>query len=210
MLPDALLVCILSLLSFKESIATCLLSRRWRYVWTLVPKLDFDGFESLMKVKMAKYKTLAIHEERSKYVRWVDNAIALHKSSAIEEFRVYFNLNKHYEKHIEKWVNYALARKVKRLELDITGGFRPSYSCTSPFIRSMGRNNSILFKYLEKISLNHVDVNGEALEFFVHNCPLLQHVSVTASGELLSLKIIGPFPSLKHLEIIFCHNLNYF
>lgn len=58
--------------------------------------------------------------------------------------------------------------------------------------------------------MRHVNVNGEVVEFFLSNCPLLQHLSVSESNELSTLKIIGPFPFLKHLEIISCHNLNSF
>ncbi|XP_057418876.1 F-box/FBD/LRR-repeat protein At4g26340-like [Lotus japonicus] len=40
-LSDEVLGHILSLLPSKETIATCLLSKRWRYVWKLVSALDF-------------------------------------------------------------------------------------------------------------------------------------------------------------------------
>lgn len=232
MLPDELLVCILSLLTLKESVATSLLSRRWRYSWTLMPTLYFDAESSLFKVEMTENKKLVTDEETmTKYVRWVDHVLALHKCYAIEDFRVYFGLTKPYERYIDSWVNYALARKVKRLELNLTCRcdlffHRSSVDCyTFPykFLRQYKENcsnesqshgmrqcNPIHFKYLEKISMTQVNVNGEALEFFLSNCPLLQHLSVSKSRELSTLKIIGPFPSFKYLEIISCHNLKSF
>ncbi|KNA17686.1 hypothetical protein SOVF_077650, partial [Spinacia oleracea] len=42
-LPDTLLVEILCLLPLKSAAATCVLSRRWRHLWTLLPHLVFDG-----------------------------------------------------------------------------------------------------------------------------------------------------------------------
>ncbi|KAL8543570.1 hypothetical protein ACS0TY_004218 [Phlomoides rotata] len=80
-----------------ESVVTSTLYHRWRYVWTFVPKLDFDGVKSLKKVDMTEDPKFAIHEERSKYVTWVDHVMVVHKSCLIEDFLVYFNLNKHYE-----------------------------------------------------------------------------------------------------------------
>ncbi|GFQ05648.1 hypothetical protein PHJA_002708900, partial [Phtheirospermum japonicum] len=53
-----------------------------------------------------------------------------------------------------------------------------------------------------------VNVNGEAVEFLLRKCSLLEHLSVSQSQHLTSLKIIGPFPSLKCLEIRLCHKLN--
>ncbi|KAG2316288.1 hypothetical protein Bca52824_019410 [Brassica carinata] len=41
-LPDALILLILCLLPMKVAIATSLLSKQWKYLWKLMPKLKFD------------------------------------------------------------------------------------------------------------------------------------------------------------------------
>ncbi|KAL8457961.1 hypothetical protein ACS0TY_035727 [Phlomoides rotata] len=218
MLPDELLVFILSLLTLRESVATSLLSRRWRYLWTLMPKLDFDAKKSLLKVEMAENGKLVTDEEKStKYIQWVDHVIALHKSCAIEDFRVCFNFSKPYEKYIDNWVNYALARKVKRLELSLTykgydSLFPPSddiYTFPYHFLPTYKENcsndsqshcmkqcNSMHFKFLEKISMHSVSVSGEALEFFLSNCPLLQHF-----GKSLQQFLLKNVPLLVEIKI---------
>ncbi|KAK6116438.1 hypothetical protein DH2020_049900 [Rehmannia glutinosa] len=216
-LPDDILLFILSLLPFKEAIATSILSRRWRYLWTFIRRLDFDGTELLLKVESTKEDhKIVLDNERRNYVRWVDHVIASHKGSAIEEFRVFFNLDKAYEKSIDGWLRFALSRKVQKLELNLTeAAFTRSRKdhefYTFPYTLMFAVSDSSIdfnFKYLKKLSLNCVNVNGEALEFFLRQCPLLEHLSVSRSLELTALKIIGPFPSFKRLEIISCHNLN--
>ncbi|CAA7055987.1 unnamed protein product [Microthlaspi erraticum] len=45
-LSDDLLLQILLLLPTKEAVATTLLSKRWRYVWTMLPRLDYKETDS--------------------------------------------------------------------------------------------------------------------------------------------------------------------
>jgi len=52
-LPDDLLIQILLLVPIKDAVGTMILSKRWRYVWTLLPKLEYsdpgDECESVWK-----------------------------------------------------------------------------------------------------------------------------------------------------------------
>lgn len=217
MLPDELLELILSHLTFKEKIATSILSRRWRYLWTSTNRLDFDGIESLRRLaSRAENGTSALEEEKLKYVSWVNHVLESRKESDIEDFKVCFNLCKNDEGCIDKWLRYALERKVQTLELNLTDeGFVRSkangyYVFPYRFLYVVKENcsNSIHFKQLRKILLNQVDVDGETLEFFLHNCSLLEDLSVSCSTALSTLRVIGPIHSLKRLEISSCRNLN--
>ncbi|XP_078150252.1 putative F-box protein At1g58310 isoform X2 [Carex rostrata] len=49
-LPDEVLTHILSFLSTKEAVHTCVLSKRWRKTWSIMPVLDFDINGFLMDV----------------------------------------------------------------------------------------------------------------------------------------------------------------
>lgn len=224
-LPDELLALIISRLTFKQAAATCVLSRRWRYIWTSTTRLDFDGTKSLANLKL----TYAIEKARSEYVTWVNHVIALCKdytSPLIEFFRIRCDLNKSSERDIDEWVRYALERKVQILELDLTNdaaGYsnrRQDEYYTFPF-KFLSRQNGDCSNYsqpwslrrcnsiqLKKLLLSYVSVNDEAVEFILYNCPLLEDLSVTRSAELSTLKISGRFPSLRCLEICYCLNLS--
>lgn len=212
MLPDDILGCILSVLSFKEATATSILSRQWRYSWTFTRKLDFNGGKALYRllniVKWRDNWKLELDRERINYMRWVNDVIALCDDSSIEDFKVHFNLDKTHETCIDEWVRYAVSRNVETLELNLTttggGGSRRYDECYTFPYNLLGQFE---LKKLRRICMNHVNVSGEAMEFFLQNCPLLEELSVSESGHLLGLKITGPFPSFKRLEIELCRHI---
>lgn len=44
-LDDQVLITILSLLTVKEAERTCVLSKRWRYLWTFTSCLNFEALQ---------------------------------------------------------------------------------------------------------------------------------------------------------------------
>ncbi|KAH6755397.1 hypothetical protein C2S53_013849 [Perilla frutescens var. hirtella] len=217
MLSNELLGLILSFMTMKEAGATSILSRRWKYLWTLMPRLDLDGAESLKRMMRksqyedSPYKEFVVDNERSDYIRWVDRVVAVCSttSTTLEEFRVFFDLTTNHAKHIDEWLRFALSRKVQRLQLklrnEFTSAYGKYYECYNfPYKKGNFPND---FKFIKKLSTNCVNVSGEALELFLRNCPLLEQVSVSQSSQLKALKIIRTFPSFKCLEISLCHNL---
>ncbi|GFQ01782.1 probable LRR receptor-like serine/threonine-protein kinase at1g51860 [Phtheirospermum japonicum] len=150
----------------------------------------------------------ALEEQRRNYVRWVDSVIMSHKAYTVEKFRLFFNLTKLHQQRIDEWLRHALARKVRTLELDLTNDCcrkgREYYQCyTFPY--ELLRDDSVDFKFLEKLCTHYVNVKCEAVEFFLRNCPRLEHLSICRSGGLKTLKVIRPFPALKRVEISLCH-----
>ncbi|KAF2555347.1 hypothetical protein F2Q68_00016013 [Brassica cretica] len=60
-LPYELLVRILSLVPTKAAVSTCILSKRWKFLWMSLPKLDFtDRDESLLVLKDFINKNLPV------------------------------------------------------------------------------------------------------------------------------------------------------
>ncbi|GFQ05033.1 F-box protein at3g03040 [Phtheirospermum japonicum] len=210
LLPDELQVLIISFLTLKESVATSILSRRWRYLWTFTPRLEFDDTDSLWKVNTSKRWNLMLRLVRRNFIRWVDHVISSsHKNSILESFRVCFNLTSAYTSFINEWLMYALARKVQILELDLTYDGSFNVWTDAHFYSFPGDPITLThFKHLKKIYVRNVNVSGLVLELLVCNyCPLLEDLSVYNSIGLSALKIDKPFAAFKRLEIIHCDNL---
>ncbi|XP_058192767.1 putative FBD-associated F-box protein At5g56440 isoform X2 [Rhododendron vialii] len=227
LLPDELLIFILSLLSLKEAAVTSTLCTRWRHLWAFIGSLNFDAAETL-----ASFRRNWMHHfrqmERKKYVNWVNQVVLGHKGPTIEEFRVRFDLDKRFKGHINKWLKFALGRKVQRLVLDLSldhnhiRSYGKSYTipfemlgqCEGTSLNSSSsdfrippRYSSFGFKSLKELCLKCVNVSGEILECFLSSCPLLEILCVHGSGELVNFKVVGPSLALKCLEICDCDNI---
>ncbi|KAL3512618.1 hypothetical protein ACH5RR_025335 [Cinchona calisaya] len=223
-LPDELIISILSLLTLKQAAATSVLSRRWRELWSFTLRLDFLAAEALNLLDRLEG---VLVRERHRYVRWVNKVLrSCSKGNNIEEFRVFFNLDISSKKSIDKWLMFALSRKVQRIELNLTldGGTssRRDEDCYTfpckffiprkypgPRLRSMNPCTSFEIKYLRALSLTFVRVTGEAVQDLLRNCPVLEHLSVSDSPDLLKLEICDSSLVLKRLEICYCHMMKF-
>ncbi|KAL9159224.1 hypothetical protein ABFS82_08G119900 [Erythranthe guttata] len=216
-LPDEILVHILSLLSLKEAARTSVLSSRWINLWKHTPSLCFDAQQSLIDKLYLDVELL--ESERLKYVKWVNSVIQSHISPALKEFKIRFNLNKSSSKAITQWLEFAFSRKVERLELDIkTRHGSSKYYCFPDEFLTLTNfrpppnfqpaSHSMLvaagFKSLKALVFKFVRVSGGAIEFLLHNCPLLEQLIVHESNKLSKLQVCGSSLKLKHLEIVHC------
>ncbi|XP_049353868.1 F-box/LRR-repeat protein At3g58900-like [Solanum verrucosum] len=220
-LPDEILVYILSFFTVKEAADTSLLSRRWLNLWTYIDHLDFDATKYLDQV-FVQPKLQKGHMD--KYLTWVNSALQKFKGQRLDQFRVYFDLNKFAQHDIDKWLELAFSKKVQRLELDLLrcGSFTRNFDSCYTFPKrllglgdssSCSNNLQILslinqnFKSLKVLILKSVNVTGQVLEFFLRNCPFLERMQVHGSGTLKNLEVVGPSLKLRHLEIYSCFNV---
>ncbi|KAJ4903569.1 putative FBD-associated F-box protein [Raphanus sativus] len=105
-LLDDLLVNILLLIPTKEVVATSLLSRRWRSVWKLVPKLDFRDY------------SYRYHDTSAAPSEFIDKFLERNTSPVLETFHLnLYHCRDYSPESVEKWVNVAVARNVVDLEL---------------------------------------------------------------------------------------------
>ncbi|KAF3960496.1 hypothetical protein CMV_014799 [Castanea mollissima] len=186
-LSSEILVSILSQLTLREAVATSILRRRWRYLWTSVTILDFD----------ATKETYTIQSGPPMYVKWVDRVLGQYEVSTINEIRISFDLDQNSTHAINSWIEFAMTRELQRLEMDLLGR-RPynalsSRRCSSKCKRlwrsqSCGPSREQFclnllstrtptfrgYKFLKDLYLKNVGITQEVIEHFLANCPKLE------------------------------------
>ncbi|CAN1256159.1 Dihydroneopterin aldolase 1 [Linum perenne] len=104
-LPDDILLHILCFMKIKDSTATSLLSRRWRYMCASLPRIDFDYF-----IIKDKSPDLSQKDQYSEFIKHGSKVIKSHKG---------FSLHKVHTGFLDQCVQFALSNKVQKLELDL-------------------------------------------------------------------------------------------
>ncbi|KAE8679510.1 hypothetical protein F3Y22_tig00111398pilonHSYRG00045 [Hibiscus syriacus] len=172
-LPDDVLVLIISCLPTKVAAKTSLLSRRWRSVWTLLPRLEFDASNTSSKIKNRTFGSTSISEfvasEKVRFVSVVNQVVESYPLPAIDEFKVCFDHDILHKHDIDKWVKFVFEKKAKRIELD--------------FSRAKVAGPSLRLKYLE-----------------IYGCSRLKSLEVVATN-LLTLKYCGPYINIPFENI---------
>ncbi|XP_019101885.1 PREDICTED: FBD-associated F-box protein At3g49020-like [Camelina sativa] len=117
-LPEALLVDILSSLPTETAIATSVLSKNWRSLWKLLPKLKFDSD----------------NHPRHTFSEDVCRSLISHKAPVLESLRLVTEKNCD-ASDVGIWIGIAFARHVRELVLSFEfqkeGSVRfPSVLCT--------------------------------------------------------------------------------
>ncbi|KAM7476307.1 hypothetical protein LguiB_023550 [Lonicera macranthoides] len=143
------------------------------------------------------------------YLSLVNKILNSHQGATIDEFRVKFDWQIRARSDIDRWLNFALRKRVQRLELNLDG-VRASWDDRYPFFAapSLGSNDNIInFSCLRSLNLTHVDVRGEFLVYLLSNCPFLEFVRIISSTGLVNVRVVDPLPKLKHLEISCCYEL---
>ncbi|KAL5703139.1 hypothetical protein ACHQM5_028269 [Ranunculus cassubicifolius] len=111
-LPDALIHQIFDFLCMKEVVRTCILSKRWQYVWSSTPNLGFD-------LDCWPSSFLSWPEDFESFIYFVDNVVSRRRGSNIFKFELnssipHFHLCLTY---IASWIRKVLECGVQHLIL---------------------------------------------------------------------------------------------
>ncbi|XP_058073165.1 putative FBD-associated F-box protein At1g61330 [Magnolia sinica] len=211
-LPDAVLHYILSMMPMKFIVRTSILSRRWRDLWKPIwaysTSLDFG----------AEFTT---GQTREAFVATVNLYLQLHKGKEIQMLRFSFipcNLP-----DAEKWIEFAVAKRVKELHIDFGQtiyfiAFKPEpyellnsiFNCDSITYLNLSRCDFCLpldfkgYTYLKKLHLSFVRVTDALFESMLANCPLLEELSLRDCRRLTRVKVSAPDLPLKSLTVVDC------
>ncbi|KAL9283648.1 putative FBD-associated F-box protein [Arabidopsis thaliana] len=206
-LHDELLLGILSLLpNAKDVVATMVLSKRWRYLWMMVPSLVYDD----------SYQDI----DYGRFSRFVDRSLALHKAPVIDT--LHFKLG-----HIcgsgDTLIGAAEKCCVRKLiiKIDDTSSrssktdqvILPMSLCSGVHIMlaDLKLQNVVLvdvstpvsFPSLKRLRLKSVKYPGnEFVNNLISSCPVLEDLVVKQCSDdnvtILTVRV----PSLKRLSLI--------
>ncbi|XP_076954445.1 FBD-associated F-box protein At4g10400-like [Bidens hawaiensis] len=220
-LPEELQSHILSLMPTKYAVQTIILSKRWRYTWMHITKLDFDDIP---------------HNIGSGNVaQSVDGVLASCKTSQLEFFRLNISSNRVQKSSVSNWIDKAVrlnireldiqvkflelpsslftCRTLTKLRLDPESPIRTVWECPSvvslPCLKTLDivvYTNPLVYAFklilacpiLENLSLKVVWHSG--VEDYVFNIPTLKRLKLTLLDSSRTNKVVLRVPNLEHLS----------
>ncbi|CAA7028119.1 unnamed protein product [Microthlaspi erraticum] len=196
-LSDDLLLKIVSSLPTKNVAATMLLSKRWRFLWTMLPKLHFNnnhdyGSDSELQ-----------HSEYEKFVKYVDRSLVLNRAPVLEtlKFKVCPCCS---SEDLATWIRIGMVREVRELEI--------SDWSEEPFIH--GRSSIVLprslytYAKLEVLKLADVVVLDVPTDVFFPSLKSLhlQCVEYGSGTDGSYRTLLSGCPVLEELVLDACDN----
>ncbi|CAM8983379.1 unnamed protein product [Rhodiola kirilowii] len=204
-LPDDLLIHILSFIdNLAEISLTAILSSRWRNLWRYNTCLDFSATTFLPDEDMLATS------HASSYISWVNKFIetraAIPELPSVKQLRIQYGLKKKHKRHIDQWIDFAIANRVQTLRLEFApylGRIYPPglYKLSEEsWYRTPSGLSSL--KCLKSLFLLCVNVSKQFIEFILSSCPFLEDLTLHYAGTYTDLDVSGVPPlRLKRLKI---------
>ncbi|KAL0824416.1 hypothetical protein Bca101_048093 [Brassica carinata] len=205
-LPEELLLRILSSLPAKDVVVAMVLSKRWKFLWMLVPTLAYDH---------ATYQDA----EGTRFSRFVYSSLLLHEAPVLETLRLKLDRESATAVDIGVWVKTAVKRSVRELDIDISS---PSiltpvtlpwslYAGGCKTLVTLKLSNMTLvdasslpasFPSLKNLSLVKMKYPSEEfINKLLASCPVLDDLAVEqCSGDGVTVLAVQ-IPSLKSLSL---------
>ena len=178
-LPQDIIEYILTLMPIRDAVRTSILSRKWRFCWSNIPKLVFDD-------KLVKEPSTCKLSNKDRLVCAIFRVLLLHTGSILD-----FNINVgQFEMSLEVdiIIRYLSWRnKVKKLVLEMPNEY--CYKLPSLFFSFRELKDLLLtncdidppltfngFSRLKGVQFMNVTITSKGLQCFLSNCPLLTQV----------------------------------
>ncbi|CAA7062580.1 unnamed protein product [Microthlaspi erraticum] len=201
LLPDDTLSKILSFLETKDVMQTMLLSKRFKSLWKLVPRLEFDD----MRVTEHEY---------AKFWRFVDRAFMSHEGQALQNLHLKLR-RQCTDGDVAIWVGTAVKRGLMELEFmnynfSWTASMPKSlYTCGTLVVLKLLNvkldvPDLVCLRSLKTLSLKYMNRSegSSSLLRLLPNCPVLEDLFIHLTpypNPAMPFKIV--VPSLKRLSL---------
>ncbi|KAJ4789668.1 F-box/RNI-like superfamily protein [Rhynchospora pubera] len=188
-LPEAVLTDIMSLISTKEAVSTCVLSKSWEKLWASVPVLHFDLRQFLGDHVDSWEK---FRDGQIKFVRFVNSVLRNRRNSKLDTFSLKMERQNgcYCALDISPWIIYAIGCKPRVLSLVVSTYEHlyipnPVFTCTSleelhlvteTRCTELIETESVELPSLKSFSLGHAMIDGDFMKQLLSGCPILEKV----------------------------------
>ncbi|KAG7548433.1 F-box-like domain superfamily, partial [Arabidopsis suecica] len=196
-LHDDLLITILSFLPTEVAVSTCVLSKRWEFLWMWLPNLEF----------------VSTCVPRPGLRDFIDRKLPIHRAPVIERLRLHVTRYSHIEpENIKRWIKIAVSRYVRELDIDYCTKNKnyllPSslFTCKSLVtlkLKWVARIDvpSMVFPSLKTLQLENLIV-VDGLQQLLSICPVLEELSVDFYEYDKTKEFSIIVPSLQSLSLL--------
>jgi hypothetical protein len=166
-LPDGLIHNIMSFLTAREAVQTCVLSRRWDDLWCSMPCISIDERDFPATGSDSEGWHAYSDEDRIDSARFEDfvfNLLMFHSVQTLDRFRFYVD---RFEKLklVDRWLRRGIKRRPKVVEI------RSTHDCKLPLLGSTS-------KRLSRLHLTGITLDKTFIQQLRSRCPVLDDLEL--------------------------------
>ncbi|MFQ6657507.1 hypothetical protein Gotur_027149, partial [Gossypium turneri] len=209
----------------KDTARTCILSKRWRDIWTSFSSLVFDQRKiigQLSGLKTSSEEQTRIQRNMEMFANYVDETLQRHvelNDGRIQKFVLHITYCKtELTTHVDQWIDLAIRNNIKELDLAMPLDLHKGYSLPQCVFAArtitasrvngckLGPCNDLNLSNLQKLCLGKLRVNEQMIENLIRACPLLEDFRLIYATGLKVFKVSN-LPKLKRIDLHTCSEL---